>query len=601
MQRAGRAGRVRAGQYFLCAEADIRDRLPFPDPEIRRLNLESVVLRLIKRGISPLDFPFFHSADTGLIYKAIKKLKIFGAISAEGEITPEGSRMAEFPVSIRSAKLLLEAGKANRKIVDRAIKLISILETKGITNKEYVGEKFAAVPFNSDLLNQLAIWDSFRANRKIISHKKLALAAEIYRELKKRLDVPNVKGSFSSQDTRMLYRAVLSAFVDEVYTRVGGEYQRDNEERQLDRTSILFEAHPEMIVGQPFDLVINRENRETGEKEEKNISLITFASELTLDILEELKPYSYYKDEKVEIQGGRIRVLRDIYFGEKLIKSLQTPPVLQNREEKEKIIPVVLNWYENNMGKFPLCAQREKLEKDFSEIKSIVKGKLKSFHYYWQGFLSRELTAHLNLDDVGLFFQIHKGFSHVTFKKLLPFYFLKELKQARWPAHIQAGGEVVDVFYGKKRPFVTFDYPVFEKVKEEETVLPTGERLAIMLGGKPFFRWDLAVDEFNRWKRTDIFTKRLQANRKPINVEDLLEVPFPQVLEGGRGKNNIPLEYYTVPGIQEDHVFLKYFLDEEEASAYFEAHRSQWEQYVKNYKKTKIENIFKQKGWKVKS
>lgn len=601
MQRAGRAGRVRAGQYFLCAEADIRDRLPFPDPEIRRLNLESVTLRLIKRGISPLDFPFFHSADKGLIYKAIKKLKIFGAISPEGKITPEGSRMAEFPVSIRSAKLLLEAEKANRRVVDRAIKLISILETKGITNKEYIGEKFAAVPYNSDLLNQLAIWDSFRANRKIISHKKLALAGEIYRELKKRLDVPNVKGSFSLQDTGMLYRAVLSAFVDEVYTREGGEYHRDNEERQLDRASILSEPQPEMIVGQPFDLVINRENRETGEKEEKNISLITFSSELTLNILEELKPYSYHKDDKVEIQGNRIKVSRDIYFGEKLIKSLQTPPVFQNREEKEKIVPVVLEWYEKNTGKFPLCAQREKLEKEFAEIKRIVKGKLKPFDYYWQGFLSRELTAHLNLDDISLFFRIHKGFSHVTFKKLLPFYFLKELKQARWPAHIQAGGEDIEVFYGKKKPFVKFDYPAFKKVKEEETILPTGERLAIILGEKKFFEWDPAVDAFNRWKRIDIFEKRLKSNRKPLNIEELMEVPFPQVLEGSRGKNNTPLEYYTVPGIQEDNVFLKYFLEEDEAQVYFEEHRSQWERFVKNYKKKKIENIFKQKGWKVKS
>ena len=52
MQRAGRAGRVKSGQYLLCSELDIKDRISFPEPEIRRLNLESVILRLIKWKIS---------------------------------------------------------------------------------------------------------------------------------------------------------------------------------------------------------------------------------------------------------------------------------------------------------------------------------------------------------------------------------------------------------------------------------------------------------------------------------------------------------------------------------------------------------------------
>jgi hypothetical protein len=204
------------------------------------------------------------------------------------------------------------------------------------------------------------------------------------------------------------------------------------------------------------------------------------------------------------------------------------------------------------------------------------------------------------MDDLIIFFQFHKGFTQVTFKKLLPFYFLKELKQANWPARIQAGGEDLEIIYGSKKPVVKFDYPVFEKVKEEEILLPTGERIGIILGEKTFFEWTLAVDEFNRWKKNDFFEKKLKTNRKPINIEDLLEMPFPRVLSAGRGKNNTPLEYYTVPGIKDDNVYLIYFLSAENATLYFEARRSEWEQHVRNYKKAKIENIFKQKGWKVK-
>lgn len=601
IQRAGRAGRVRSGQYFLCADAAIQDRLPFPEPEIRRLNLECVVLRLIKMGLSPLDFPFFHSPDHALIYKAIKKLKIFGAITPEGQVTPEGSRMAELPVSIRSAKLLLEAGKATARVLDSAVKLIAVLETKGIIDKEFAGEKYAHGPFNSDLINQLAIWDSFRVNKKIINHKKLALAREIYRELKKRLAAPEVKGALVENDNKMLRRAVLSAFVDEVYTREGGEYQRDNELRQLDRSSVLFGPQPEMIVGLPFDLIVSRENRETGEKEEKFIPLITFASEISPGILEELKPYSYYKNEEVRIQNGRIKVYREIYFGGKLIKSLYAPLNVQSSAEMELAIPVVLKWYEENGGHFPLCKQRERVENDFNEIRGIVKSKLKSFAHYWQEFLRREIRTQLKMDDLIMFFQFHKGFAHITLKQLLPFYFIRELQRAEWPAAVRAGGETLPIMYIGEKPFIASDYALFEKVVEEETILPTGERLGIIFGEKRFLEWGQAVADFNRWKRNDIFEKKLKMNQKPVNPEDLLEVPFPLALEGGRGKDNLPLEYYTVPETGNGDLFLKYFLAADEAKAYHEERRSQWEEFIKNYKKTKLENIFKQKGWKVKT
>ena len=43
-----------------------------------------------------------------------------------------------------------------------------------------------------------------------------------------------------------------------------------------------------------------------------------------------------------------------------------------------------------------------------------------------------------------------------------------------------------------------------------------------------------------------------------------------------------------------------HFFEKENAEAFFESNRSQWEEYVKNYKKKKLEDIFKQKGWKVK-
>ncbi|MBE0665323.1 MAG: ATP-dependent RNA helicase, partial [Candidatus Aminicenantes bacterium] len=292
-QRAGRAGRVKKGLYILCSERGMDDRLDYPEPEIRRLNLESVVLRMCKWGLSPLEFSFFHRPNRSLILKAIQNLKIFGALTPENMVTADGRRMAELPLSLRGARLLLEAEKGGRRVTDRALKVIAIFETRGVVSKEFAGEFYTNSPFKSDLLNQLDLWEDQRHNARLLSAKKAALAREIYGELKKRLGGQPVKGPLTAAEQKHLFRAILSGFCDGVYFKGDGVYWREGEERQIERTSILNQTKPEMVAGLPFDLIINREDQKTGNKEEKYLPLLTFCSELSFLQLAELKPFSY--------------------------------------------------------------------------------------------------------------------------------------------------------------------------------------------------------------------------------------------------------------------------------------------------------------------
>jgi hypothetical protein len=601
-QRAGRAGRVRSGQYFLCADAGVKDRMPFPEPEIQRLNLESVVLRLFKMGISPLDFPFFHSPSKALIYKAIKQLKLLGALTDEEKVTADGVRMAELPVSLRSARLLLEAQKGDTHVIDGALKCIAILETRGIVTKEYTGEKLANLPYGSDLLNQLLLWDSPRIQRKIISYKKFALAKEIYRELKKRIQLPPVKKRLSLKDMDILFRALLSSFCDEVHIKIGDEYQRDNEARQLDRTSMLFQNKPGMLVGLPFDLVIHRENRNTGETEQLMLPLITFASELTLEYLDNLKPFSYYKKENVFMEGSKIDIHREFYFGGKMIKAFNSPPDWKNPEEKAQAVETAFQWYEQHKDRFDIHEKMERTREHFTEIKPIVKGKLKSFSFYRKGFFTREMRRCLDMEDLQLFFKLHKGFVHIHLGKLLPYRFIRELKQARWPGrlYLDALEDWTAVRYIARKAFIEIEYPVFEKVREEELLLPTGEWVGVIFAGRKCGNWEQAVNEFNRWKKNEIYEKKFKDTPKEGHMENLIDIPYPLPVESGRGKNNTPMEFYVVPEVQDGQVYLKHFIKKEEAEVYFESIRTQWEDHVKEYKKRKLEDIFKQKGWKVK-
>ncbi|MCP4213966.1 MAG: hypothetical protein GY765_04875, partial [bacterium] len=714
MQRAGRAGRVRNGQYILCADAGIKERPPFPDPEIQLVNLDSVILRLIKMGIQPLEFPFFHAPSKALVFKGIKQLKLLGATDEEGRVTEDGKKMAEFPVSLRSARMLMEAQKGNANVIDAAVKCIAILETKGIASKEALGEVYHNAPYRSDLLNQLALWNSHKQYRKSLNWKKFSQAGDIHKELNKRLGLTaRVKGGLSTKDMPILYRSLLSCFADEIHFKGGNEYQRDNEVRQLDRSSVLYENKPEMVAGIPFDLVITRENYDTGEKEDAFIPLITFASELTLELLEELKPFSYYKEERITIEKKVVAVFREHYFGGKLISAVSTSPRKQDMEEKKRVVAAVIEWFDHHGADFALAGKMKVLETQFNEASSVVKRKLKPFSTYWRDFLYRELMEHLDIDTLDLFFKFHSGFSIITLKNILPGGVIKELKQAYWPRKIALhdvppltrqdakddrgtkkppkqktsgkeppvekkekgagdldkkppemprreginkarhagtdkarqeakdmprqvakeisqkvamdnsqqnttaplsventlplkGAPVVTeshyvgrVYYIRRKPFLKFSYSLLEKVKEQHLILPTGEIAGVLLDGRKYFRWQHVENEYNRWKKKNIFDKKYRDLKKDGYMDDLQEIPFPQTFEAGKGLDNKPFEFYTVPTIEQGKVFLVHYFHKEDAESYFEELRPQWETFVRNYKKSKIDNIFKQKGWTV--
>ena len=601
MQRAGRAGRVKNGQYILCSDFDIKDRIDYPEPEIRRLNLESVILRFIKWGISPLGFPYFHQPKKSLIYKAIQKLKVFEAISDDEKITEDGKKMAELPVSIRSSRFLIEATKGSRKVVEDSMKLISILETKGILNKEYMGGKYYSGHYNSDLLNQLAIWNSANKNKKIISYKKLAMAKEIYKELKKRIRFDDIVSISHLEEHKILLRAIISSFIDCVYLKNGETYIKNDEERQLDRTSILFKIRPDMVIGIPFDLVIEWENQRTKEKEKKFLKLLTFATELSFKLLEELDPFTYKKEQEVKIENKKINVLNKIYFGNKILSTYTSIPDWENLQEEGMVTNAVLDWYEKNKQNYKLEIRKSKLGAYFQEIEKIIGKELEALEFYWGKFISKELKKYLRSEDLDMFFNFHPGFLNITFSDILPYKFIKKLKKAHWPKNIQLKNENLRISYLNNRAFLKLTFSEFEKIDKEDLVLPSGDKVALILNNRKFFQWDFAVYYFNILKKRKIFEEKWKYTKKSTFIRDLIDVLFPQAFISGQGKENVKFEFYAVPKIEGNEVYLIHFFSKENALKYFKSIEEDWKLFVRKYKQKHIEEIFKKKGWKVKN
>lgn len=599
-QRAGRAGRVKKGVYILCSERGMDDRSDFPEPEIRRLNLESVVLRMCKWGLAPLEFNFFHRPNRSLILKAIQNLKNFGALSPEGKVTADGRRMAELPLSVRSARLLLEAEKGGPRVVDRALKVIAIFETRGIVSKDFAGECYSRSPFKSDLLNQLEIWENRKDNARVIARKKTFLAGEIYTELKKRLALSVAKGPWSERDQKLLFRAVLSAFCDGVYFRGDGIYWREKEERQLERTSILNELKPEMVVALPFDLIINREDQKTGIKEERTIPLLTFASELSIKQLVELKPFSFEKRRAITLKEDRISVDEQYFFGTKLIRTAPVEPDWTNPDEKHALLTLALQWFAENSQWLPCRKEIEKNRAWLAEATAVLGEKPPAFDQLLREFLYRRLRRSLKIDDLRFFFQFHPALQRITLNQLLPYAWLKKLKAAHWPVRQKIKDMEIPVTYIGQKPFLTVVYEQFHRLEKDETILPSGEAPGFLLQGQRFEDWAAAVRHYNGYLKDDIFKRKWQNEKKCIEVVDVLDLSFPLPFQGGNGKDNTPFEFYSVPKVEDGQAFLVHFAALEEANAFFRPMAEQWRQLKLKCKKAALDDVFRGKGWTIK-
>jgi pre-mRNA-splicing factor ATP-dependent RNA helicase DHX38/PRP16 len=111
-QRAGRAGRTAEGYCFrLYTDVQFHhELLPTTVPEIQRTNLASVVLLLKSLGTNnPLDFDFMDPPPLENLIDSMHHLWMLSALDDEGNLTPMGRRMNEFPLEPALSKMLILA------------------------------------------------------------------------------------------------------------------------------------------------------------------------------------------------------------------------------------------------------------------------------------------------------------------------------------------------------------------------------------------------------------------------------------------------------------------------------------------------------------
>lgn len=288
-QRAGRAGRTRAGIYVLCSEIPLAERPLFSVAEILRTRLDQVVLRLAIHGFDASALSFFHQPSRSAIEDAHTVLIALGAMDAQGTVTQIGHQMAKLPVRVELARMLVEAER--RGVVEPVATIAACLEVGDIRMRDGTWTSLTA-ELKSDLLAVLDVFRAASKNRKRLEEigvfrRNFFRADEIRRRILQLLSCDRAQATqrLSVSDRQEVLLACLTGMIQRVYSRVGLKYSDGKDApRELARESVVSQS-ADMIVGVPFDISVR------GRDGMVTLRLIGMASAVNYDLIRKVAPH----------------------------------------------------------------------------------------------------------------------------------------------------------------------------------------------------------------------------------------------------------------------------------------------------------------------
>lgn len=110
-QRAGRCGRLADGICIrLYDEQDFLARPKFPDPEIFRSSLATVILRMHALGLGQIEsFPFLDAPPNKAIHDGYQLLQELDALDSFQKLTEVGQQLSKLPLDPRVGRMLIAA------------------------------------------------------------------------------------------------------------------------------------------------------------------------------------------------------------------------------------------------------------------------------------------------------------------------------------------------------------------------------------------------------------------------------------------------------------------------------------------------------------
>ncbi|MFZ1301540.1 MAG: helicase-related protein [Candidatus Microsaccharimonas sp.] len=350
MQRAGRAGRTRPGEYILAQYdtmpcADFKDRPAYAIPEIMRKHIDRLTLRLANVGIDIETLDFYHDPSKRAIQRAKKTLVALGALTTNGEVTDIGRAMEQFPVESNYARMLVEATQYSKEVQAKLAAIIAIQEIGGIVKggTRYTGWRKYTRQFKSDLLAEYDVYlalptiaEADYEDLGIIS-KNVEKAEEVIERLHRDLglnDIPLV--AVESAEEEPLLRSITAGEIDQLWTAIDDrgtvEHIFSGQQRELSSSTVV--RNPTLITGTPFDLQVPLRSGGL-----ETLHLVTGATIVNTDILLEISPHLFESKRGRTVYDPRIGCIVDrqqVRFGKRVLEGSGVPR-LENSSENQKL------------------------------------------------------------------------------------------------------------------------------------------------------------------------------------------------------------------------------------------------------------------------
>ena len=372
LQRAGRAGRTKPGEYILAAY-DTMPCLPFeerpeyPTPEILRKHIDRLTLRLANIGIDIETLDFYHDPSKTAIKRAKRTLVALGALTKTGEITGIGREMERFPVQSNYARMLVEVGKYSAEVKAKLATIIAIAEIDGIVKSGtlYTGWRRFTSQTKSDLLAQydvlLAIESGQIDEEKYedlgIIYKNVLKARETEERLLRDLNVEKSGQKITKTEEESLMKSIVAGQIDQLWT-LGDRRLYENiyngDKREISSGSVVKSYN--LIAATAFDLQIP-----TPSGELEVLHLIQGATAVKTDWLFELAPHMFKLGQTKIFYDPRLNCLaqkRQLTFNKRSLQG-SSEPILEDTEQNRYLFrKEFVKWAHTQVIK-----QRQNLEK----------------------------------------------------------------------------------------------------------------------------------------------------------------------------------------------------------------------------------------------
>lgn len=349
LQRAGRAGRTRPGEYVLaqydtmpCAPFEERDE--YPTPEILRKHIDRLTLRLANIAIDIEELDFYHDPSRKAIQRAKRMLVALGAMTSRGDVTDIGRQMEQFPVESSYARMLVEVQQYDVRAQAKLAAIIAIQEVGGIVKggPRNTGWRRYTKQTKSDLL---AEYDVYLALPQIAAEdydelgiiaKNIDKAEEVIGRLHRDLGLSATPLELiMSDEEEPLMRSIVAGQIDQLW-RVTHQNEVEHlftgQQRELSSSTVV--RNPTLIVGTPFDLQVPLRGGRL-----ETLHLVQGATAVNTDWLLDLAPQLFDTRKSKVVYDPRLGGLarrQQIRFGKRVLEGFGEP-VLDDTPENRKL------------------------------------------------------------------------------------------------------------------------------------------------------------------------------------------------------------------------------------------------------------------------